>query len=669
MEHEGASAAAPVWSFGPFRLDARQQALFEGDRRIRLGSRAFGILLALVEQAGKLVTRDALAARVWSGIFVDDSTLRVHVAALRKVLGAAEGERRHIVNVPGRGYVFAVPARRLDQPAADPAPARGAGSRLPPSLVRMVGREETRRSLAAQLEDRRLLTIAGPGGMGKTTLALAVAEALAGRYADGAHFLDLAALADPDHLPAALAGTLGLPWPEGGLRELAAALRGRAMLLVMDSCEHLVDAAAEMAETLLAGVPDLRVLATSREPLRAAGEWVHRLAPLDLPPPGPLTAAEARRHAAVQLLEERAAASLHGFTLRDADAPLAAAICRRLEGMPLAIELAAARIEVLGLAGLAEGLEDSLAALTRGRRAAVPRHRTLRATLDWSHELLDPAEQAMLRRLSVFRGSFSLAAAQEIAGGAEGCRVAAIDAIASLAAKSLLAVDISGEAPRYRLLAMTRTYAAEKLAGSSEQAEVAARHARLCLAALAGAERDRHALSQDAWLARHGGWIEDVRAALDHCLAPGGEAATGVALAAASAPLWFALSLEQEFRGHAARALAALPAGPACNGETRPSPFAGAAIAGTRGPLPARQSRAATAVGGRSAPEIGRGRSIALGEDGAHGAELALLRRALDLARAPGGERQVVARTAQALRRPGCGDDDLPRTDARFARG
>jgi predicted ATPase len=588
MRMADALAAAPVWSFGAFRLDTQQQALFEGERRVRLGGRAFDILRALVEQAGELVPREVLVGRVWPGIFVDDSTLRVHVAALRRVLGADEGERRYIVNVPGRGYVFAAPVQRLDRPGLRPVPPRTPTSHLPPSLVRMVGRDEALRDLAAQMSGRRLMTIVGPGGMGKTTLALEVAEALTERHAEGARFLDLAVLSDPALLPAAVASTLEVPWLTGEMRDLVAALRGRSLLLVMDNCEHLVDAAATLAETLLAGVPGLKVLATSREPLRAAGEWVHRLAPLDLPPEGTLTAAQALGHAAVQLFHERACANMDGFALDDAAAPLAASICRRLEGIPLAIELAAARVEFLGLAGLAEGLDDSLSALARGRRTARPRHRTLRGTLDWSHDLLDPTEQALLRRLAVFRGGFTQAAAQAVAGDPVTSRATVMEGLASLAAKSLLAVDISGEAPRYRLLAMTRAYAAEKLAASAEEQAVAARHARLCLDVLAGAERDWEALERAPWLDLYAGWIDDLRAALDRCFAPDGDLETGAALTAASTPLWFALSLVQEFRARAEQALAALPA-TALRGtgvELTLCLSAGAAIFNTRGPAP-----------------------------------------------------------------------------------
>ncbi|MCQ4162989.1 helix-turn-helix transcriptional regulator [Roseomonas sp. GC11] len=584
-------ATGPVWSFGPFRLDAAGQALFDGEQRVRLGARAFGILLALVEQAGEMVPRDVLVARVWPGLFVDDSTLRVHVAALRKVLGYNEGERRYIVNIPGRGYVFAAPVQRLDMPGEAPTPARAAPSGLPPPLGRMIGRGETLHDLVARMGECRLLTIAGPGGMGKTTLALAVAGALAARGGGEAHFLDLAALPEQGQLPAAIARMLDVPWPSGELRDLVAALRGRRLLLVLDNCEHVVDAAAALAEALLAGLPELRLLATSREPLRAAGEWVHRLAPLGLPPGGGAmagrpTAAEALAYPALQLFHERAAASLDGFTLGDAEAPLAAAICRRLEGIPLAIELAAAQLPFLGLAGLAAGLDDSLSALTRGRRAAVPRHRTLRATLDWSHALLEPREQVLLRRLSVFRGFFTLAAAQEVAGEPGAPRTAMMDGLASLAAKSLLAVDIGGDAPRYRLLAMTREHAAEKLAASGEEPAVAARHARHCAALLADLEADRAALPRHAWLAQYGGWIHDVRAALHRCFAPGGDAQTGITLAAVSAPLWFELSLVEELRDHAARALARLPGTPLEGGAVEMSLClsAGLAMFETRGP-------------------------------------------------------------------------------------
>ncbi|MFC2999386.1 ATP-binding protein [Falsiroseomonas tokyonensis] len=587
------STLAPpcVWTFGPYRLDASRQALFENDRRMRLGGRAFDILLALVERAGELVSRDDLMARAWPKVFVDESTVRVHVAALRKVLGDGQAGQRYIVNVPGRGYMFASPAIRAEV-AAMPAPSRrDTPTHLPALLSRIIGRDALVQQLAAQMAQRRLLTIIGPGGMGKTTLAVTLAESIQHRFADGAHFVDFAALSDPHHLAPAIAAVLDISVVSGEVTtELVTALRGRSLLLILDNCEHLIDASAVTAEKLLSGLPGLHIVATSREPLRAAGEWVHRLSPLAGPEPlAALRATDALAYPAVQLFVERARASLESFVLGDAEAPAVAGICQRLDGIPLAIELAAARVDFFGVIGLAERLDDRLITLDKGLRSGLTRHRTLRGTLDWSHQLLPPFEQMLLRRLAAFRAAFPLSAAQAVVGEAEAGATDVIEGLASLAAKSLLVVDISGDAVRYRLLAMTRAYALEKLAESGEAASIAARHARHCLALLAAAERDWEAMEKAPWLARYAGWIDDVRAALEHGFAPGGERETAIALAAASAPLWFALSLVEEFRGRALLALDAIEgtSWPGTETELQLCLAAGAAIFNTQGPTPA----------------------------------------------------------------------------------
>lgn len=599
MADGGALSLDRVWTFGPYRLDAGRQALFDHDRRIRLGGRAFDILLALVERAGELVSRDELVARAWPNVFVDESTVRVHVAALRKVLGDGQAGQRYIVNVPGRGYMFAAPAVRGAAEAPQAAPRRAAPSRLPALLARIIGRESLVEHLTSQMSRKRFLTLTGPGGMGKTTLALTLAEAVAERYADGAHFVDLAVLSDPLHVAPAIAAILDIPVASSdATAELVTALRGRSLLLILDNCEHLVDAAAAVAEQLLFAVPGLHVIATSREPLRAAGEWVHRLLPLPCPPPGAtLRAEDVRDYPAVQLFVERAQASLDSFVLTDAEAPAVASICQRLDGIPLAIEFAAARVDFFGVTGLAARLDDQLTMLGNGRRAGLTRHRTLRGTLDWSHQLLPPLEQVLLRRLAVFRGAFPLSAAQAVADDGTANARDVIEGIASLAAKSLLVVDISGDAARYRLLTMTRAYALEKLAESGEAESVAARHARSCLTFLAEAEDDWAAMAKGPWLALYAGWIDDVRAALDHSFAPGGDRETGIALTATSAPLWFALSLVDEFRRRALLALAAI-AGTSLQGtetELQLCLSAGAAIFNTQGPTPAMAALSAQA--------------------------------------------------------------------------
>src|SRR5690349_17658950 len=348
-------------SFGPFRLAAARRLLLEGDEPVRLGSRAFDLLAALVERAGEVVGKAELVARAWPGTFVDESNLKIQVSALRRALGDGQGGRRYLVTVPGRGYNFVAPVS-LEEPREAPPPPTVAPARvhnLPFAVTRMVGRDETAAALVARLSRERLVTIVGPGGIGKTTVALAVAERVIADYEHGVWLVDLAPLGDPRLVPSTLATVLGLevrsddplPW-------LVTFLADKRMLLVLDSCEHVVEAAADLVAEVLRGAPGVRALATSREPLRVGGERQHRLPPLDFPAePAGLTAAAALAFPAVRLFVERAAASLDGFELGDADAPLVADICRRLDGIALAIELAAGRVDVFGVGGLV-GLLD-----------------------------------------------------------------------------------------------------------------------------------------------------------------------------------------------------------------------------------------------------------------------------------------------------------------------
>ena len=555
-------------TFGRFTLIPPRRLLLEDGRPLRLGGRAMAILIALTARAGELVGKDALLAEVWPNLVVDESALRVHITALRKALGEGRPGERYIANVSGRGYQFVCPVTRgtavaAATPAAAPQPADD-GYILPAGPARIYGREAVTAELAAALPQRRLQTIVGPGGMGKTTLALALANLAAPGYAHGARFVDLAPVSDPALVISAVATVLGVPvFDKDPLPDILAHLKDRRLLLVLDNCEQVIETAAALAEALLHGAGGLRILATSREPLRAEGEWVHRLAALETPPEGQApTLAEAMCYPAVALFVARARAGRHDFEMTDADAPAAAEICRRLDGAPLAIELAAARVEMFGVAGLAERLDDRFALLTKGRRTALPRHQTLRATLDWSYDLLGPAERAILRRLSVFRGRFTLESATAVARGGDLSAVEVIEGLESLAAKSLLAVETQGGVARHRLLELTRDYATERLAEAGE-AEAARRdHAVWMRDLLQRAESEWDIDQAARWRAVYGDLVDDVRAALDWAFSDAGEMLVGAALTASSAPLWLELSLMGEFHGRADLALARVRAAP-----------------------------------------------------------------------------------------------------------
>jgi predicted ATPase len=545
--------------FGSFRLIPAQRMLLDDGEPLRLGSRAFDILVALVERAGETIPRDQLIARTWPDTVVEEGALRVHLAALRKALGDGRAGRRYIVNNPGRGYTFVAPVTR-EHTRADDAPAdeTGAANNLPARLTRIIGRDDTISGLAAQLSRRRFLTIVGPGGIGKTTVALAAAAAVRASYKDGVWFVGLASLADPELVPNALAAALGV-YPSGAnpLPALAAWSRDKQALIVLDNCEHVIDAATALAEMILKAAPRVSVLTTSREPLRAEGESLHRLAALDVPSASvDLATDEALRYSAVQLFNERAAAALDRFSLVDADVPAVLEICRRLDGIPLALELAAARVGVFSLRDLAAHLDDRFRLLTSGRRTALPRHQTLAAALDWSYQLLPEEERAVLCRLSVFASEFPLEAAVAIAANPGSSEI--VDHVANLVSKSLIAADPRGEVAQYRLLDTTRLYALEKLKSSAEFDQVARRHAEYYLAVFAAAEAESESLPQSEWLAMYGPHLANVRAALDWAFSPNGDRQTGAALTIAVVPLWVQLSLFAECRERVERAIAVL---------------------------------------------------------------------------------------------------------------
>jgi predicted ATPase len=422
--------------------------------------------------------------------------------------------------------------------------------RLPAQIARVVGRDDVITALAAEVTRRRLLSLVGPGGIGKTTVAIAVADRLHTGF-DAVAFVDLAPIENGTQMAAAAAAALGLNlrFQEDPVDEIAAAVEGRRVLIVLDNCEHLVEHAAPFVEALLSSAPGVMILATSRERLRAAGEWVHQLSPLDAPPESAtVSAEEVRCYPAVEMFEERAAFALGGYQISDADAPCVAEICRRLDGIALAIELAAGRLPGLGVQGLASSLEDCFSILTHGRRTALPRHQTLRATLDWSYRLLSPEDQAALRCLSVFNGSFTLEDAVFVMSHLI-CFGEASDRLTSLLDKSLVVAKPEERRFRYRLLETTRAYGQDMLEESGEANRQRRCHAQRFLERCHAPREvdDEKALRQA---------MVDVRAALDWALVRGNDIALGLDLASAATPVFLQLSLLREHRKYLELALA-----------------------------------------------------------------------------------------------------------------
>lgn len=555
-----------VASFGPFRLFPGARAIEKDGVRLALGDRALDILTVLVEHAGEVVSHKELISRVWRGLVVEPGNLRVHIASLRKTLGETE---RYIANVPGQGYCFVGQITRGPSdasPAQSPEFPDAARNQLvlPPKLARMVGRDEIVHAIGRDLIAERFITVIGPGGMGKTTVAIAVAHAMREEFADAVCFVDVGAVADPKLVAATIAASLGLATQTADvLPTLLEYLRTLRILLVLDNCEHVVDTMAALAETIFRETSGVHILATSREAFRVEGEHAYWLPALASPSPeSSMRALDVRAFPAVQLFMERAAASGARFELDDENAPIVAGICGRLEGLALAIELAAGRVGSHGIAATADLLNKSLGLDWQGRRTALPRHQTLRGLLDWSYGVLPAAEQVALRSLAVLVGDFTLEAANAVVHGERANEAATLDMLDALVAKSLVSVR-AGDAgsERYRLLETTRIYGLEKLQENGEAAHIARRHAEHFTRLLDsdhGAQIDLEYTGRAQPLREH---LGNVRAALDWCFAQGGkvsDAAVAVALAAAAAPVFFELSLLSESYKWSAAGLAAL---------------------------------------------------------------------------------------------------------------
>jgi predicted ATPase/DNA-binding winged helix-turn-helix (wHTH) protein len=550
--------------FGDFCLVPSARTLTKHGEIVPVGDRALDLLIALVDRAGQVVSKADLFAIVWPRTSIVESALRVHIAALRTALGD-NGAGRLIVSVRGRGYVFvaqtkrAAAADRLDK--ATEGLIENFQEQVPAQLVRIMGRDEIVAEIADELPHRRLVTITGTGGIGKTVVALAVIRKLANFFRDGVALLELGALDRSELVTPQLASLLRVPAPEREqLQYLISHIRQRHMLIVLDNCEHVIETTSVIAEAILQGAPQIHILATSREPLRALGERVCQLAPLATPPAsGPLTAAEALQSPAVQLFAERARATNSRFEMSDTDARVVAEICTRLDGLPLAIELAVARLSFFGLRGLANRLDDRFRVLTKARRTALPRHRTLAAMIEWSHSNLSEQEKRVWRRLAVFPASFSIEAADAITRFQPTDNFSPADVLDSLVEKSVVTVESQHDEVRYKLLESLRLYALEKLSESKELGPARRRHAEHSYRHSLKVEDAWARTPTEVWLVKHGNFIADLRAALEWAFGSGGNPVLGMKIVAASARLWFRMLLLLELRRYLELAIKLAP--------------------------------------------------------------------------------------------------------------
>ncbi len=544
MTMPSAGDAAAVIRFGGVELWPRDRRLVVDGTPRALGSRAFDMLVALAERPGRLVTKNELLDLVWPDVVVEENNLHVQMSQIRKALG-----NDAITTIPGRGYRF---VRRIDgEASAMPEPVaaaeagrapRRAGASLGTGASSLVGREDALAALHALTREHRLVSVVGPGGIGKTSLVrhlLLEADAALDRV----DFVELASLTDPADVARTVGGALGLELgksdPAAALCEQLAPLKA---LLALDNVEHLVDGVAAVVGPLLAAAPGLRIVVTGQAPLKVKGERVYRLDGLSVPVAAS-GAEEAAAHGAIALFVDRAEAADRRFALTDDNVTQVVETCRRLDGMPLAIELAAARVALLGLGGLAAALDERLRVLTGGHRDAPTRQRTLRATLEWGHALLGEEERAVFRRLAVFAGSASLEAIRHVAADDPPGPLdewAVLDALGDLVDRSLVAVlpdpDAPHASPRYRLLESPRSLACEQLAVSGEEDAVRRRHAtwfvELAEAHGAGVGAGPRGASRAVLALEH----DNLRACLDW--AAGHDVALGLRAAASLIPFW-----------------------------------------------------------------------------------------------------------------------------------
>jgi predicted ATPase/DNA-binding winged helix-turn-helix (wHTH) protein len=497
------------YRFGSFELQPDKRRLEKDGVTISLRPRAFDLLVTLVDRAGHLVTKDELLTRVWPKMVVEEAALHVQVSALRKVVGSEA-----IITVSGRGYQFTLPVTKSGGQADRASKPK---HNLPYQLTSFVGREQEIAQLGELATAHRLVTLTGAGGAGKTRLAIEVASRLVDAFPDGVWLVELAALSDSHLVPQAVAQALEVKEQPTRpvIKTLSEYLASKKLLLVLDNAEHLIEACVHLIDEIVRRSPDIAVFVTSRERLGMTGELTYRVPSLTVPGTNEtLTPETVSRYEGVRLFVERAKLVRHDFDLTAKNASCVASICARLDGMPLAIELAAPRLRSMSVDELSERLEQRFALLTDGSRTALPRHRTLRSMLDWSYDLLTEPEQAMLRRLAVFVGGWTLASAEQVCTGDGIDASDVIEQMTSLVDKSLVVTDEQAGATRYRMLETIRQYALDRLRDSGEESQWRGSHLAYFVALADEFSEAIEGPKQQSWLSRIASEHDNLRAAL-----------------------------------------------------------------------------------------------------------------------------------------------------------
>src|SRR5450631_3802538 len=541
-----------LYNIGPLQLDPEARVLTQDGAAVALGARAVAVLAALVSRAGEYVQKEAILDAAWPGLVVEEANLAVQISAIRRALARVPDGEGWIETLARRGYRFVGPVTAIAGRSAAPVLADRRRTNLPELLTSFVGRERELAELKQLLPTIRLLTLTGTGGIGKTRLAQQAAAEMLDAYRDGVWFVDLAPLGDPTLVPSALAQVLQVKEAAGQplLTVLCNHLQTKEILLILDNCEHVLDACARFVAVLLRETAQVTVIATSREPLHLAAEHPYPVAALPLPDPK-ADAQSIARSDAVQLFVERARQYRPHFGLQEQRAHAVAEICVRLDGIPLALELAAARVAVLPVEQIVRLLDQRFRLLTSGNRE-LPRHQTLHAMIDWSYELLDEAEKALFARLSVFAGGWTLAAAEAVCGGEPIANDEVVYVLIGIIEQSLVVADEDGD--RYRMLETVREYAKEKLVASRDERAVRQRHRDYYLALAEEAEPKLMGAEQALWLRRLDEEHDNLRSTLDWSLAEQG-AEAGLRLCAPLAQFWWTRGHLTEGRQWCARAL------------------------------------------------------------------------------------------------------------------